>query len=446
MTLAGEPYSPAGPDAARRAGVSMIYQELTLAPHLTVEENVFLGMETSRWGFARRGRQEARVAEALALLGHADIAPRARAGSLSLGAQQLVEVARAIVARARLIVLDEPTSSLTRQDVERLFQVIARLRAAGVSLIYISHFLEEVERIADRFTVLREGATAGAGAVRATPTARIIEMMVGRSLGEFFPRVPHARGEPVLAIRDLRGRRLPRGIDLTLHRGEILGIAGLIGAGRTETLRAVYGLDPLAAGTVTVAGIGGLESAVARARRGTSAAARVRQGLGLLSENRKEEGLALGLSIAENVTLSALGKTSILGWLAPARERRQVQAWAERLRIACRSPSQAAVDLSGGNQQKVAIARLLHQGADVLLLDEPTRGIDVGSKVEVYRLMGELAAAGKAVLFVSSYLPELLGVADRIAVMARGRLSEVRDAAAWDEQSILACATGGEAA
>jgi ribose transport system ATP-binding protein len=437
MVLAGEPYRPSGPEAARRAGVSMIYQELNLAPHLTVEENVFLGMESSRLGLTRRARQEARVAEALALLGHSDIAPRARVGSLSVGAQQLVEVARAIVARARLIVLDEPTSSLTSRDAERLFQVIAKLRGAGVSIIYISHFLEEVERIADRFTVLREGATAGTGEVRSTPIARIIEMMVGRSLRELFPKVPHARGEPLLSLEGLAGRRAPRGVDLVLHRGEILGVAGLIGAGRTEMLRAIYGLDPIARGAVTVAGIRGGPH---------SPAARVRQGVGLLSEDRKEEGLALGLSIADNVTFSALGKASVLGWVIPARQRRLVARWIREMRIACRSPAQPAQDLSGGNQQKVALARLLHQEADIFLLDEPTRGIDVGSKVEVYRLMGELAAAGKGVLFVSSYLPELLGVSDRIAVMSRGKLSPARDARDWTEESIMAYATTGEAA
>jgi ribose transport system ATP-binding protein len=226
-------------------------------------------------------------------------------------------------------------------------------------------------------------------------------------------------------------------VDLVLHRGEIIGIAGLVGAGRTETLRAVYALDPVLGGTVKVAG----SAAPAR-----TPADRVRQGVGFLSEDRKEEGLALGLSVADNMTLPALGKVGARGWVAPGRQRSVTRRWIEKMRIACRTPWQPAGDLSGGNQQKVALARLLYQEADVILLDEPTRGIDVGSKVEVYRLMGELAAAGKGVLFVSSYIPELLGIADRIAVMSRGRLSEARPAADWSEKTILRWATGGEAA
>jgi len=260
---------------------------------------------------------------------------------------------------------------------------------------------------------------------------------VGRSLGELFPRVPHRKGEPILTLEGLTGEKLPRGVDLTLHRGEILGIAGLVGAGRTEMLRAVYGLDPVVSGRVRVASFEGGSAAPA---------ARVRQGIGLLSENRKEEGLALDRSIADNVTLSSFGEVSRWGWVIPSLQRREVTRWIDRMRIKCRSTEQRAGDLSGGNQQKVAISRLLCQKADVLLLDEPTRGIDISSKVEVYRLMGELARDGKAVLFVSSYLPELLGVSDRIAVMSRGRLSAVRPAGEWTEKSILASATGGEAA
>jgi ribose transport system ATP-binding protein len=440
MLLEGKPYSPFGPDAARRAGVSMIYQELNLAPHLTVEENVFLGMEESSLGFTRRARQEAKVTEALEVLGHGDIPPRTLLGKLSVGAQQVVEIARAIVSNARLIVLDEPTSSLTQKDAERLFGLIAKLRSSGVSLIYISHFLEEVQRVADRFTVLREGATVGSGDVKTTSISKIIEMMVGRSLGEFFPKVPHARGEPLLSLESLCGKSLPRRVDLILHRGEILGIAGLVGAGRTEMLRAVYGLDPIASGKVSIAGVSG-GPGLSGGYRGP--AARLRQGLGLLSENRKEEGLALGLSISDNVTLSAYGSVSRLGWVLPRLQKAKVGQWVDRMKIKCRSPGQPVKDLSGGNQQKVALARLLHQKAAVILLDEPTRGIDVGSKVEVYRLMGELAAEGKGILFVSSYLPELLSVSDRIGVMSRGALSAVRPAGEWTEKSIMAFATGG---
>ena len=437
MHFCGQPYRPKGPDDARRAGVSMIYQELNLAPDLTVEQNVFLGMERSRRGIALEHEQQARTREALDLLGHSDISPRTRVGRLSVSAQQIVEIARAIVSEARVIVLDEPTSSLTLKDTERLFEVIARLCQRGVSLVYISHFLEEVQRISDRYTVLREGLSVGTGDVRSAPLQSIIELMVGRSLGDFFPKVPHERAEPLLELSGVCGVKLPRGVELTLHRGEILGIAGLVGAGRTEMLRAIYGLDPVAAGWIQVAGFEGGAG---------NPAARLQQGVGLLSENRKEEGLALSLSIADNVTLSDFRPVARKGWVSPLLQRRTVSRWIDRVRIKCRASSQPVGDLSGGNQQKVAIARLLYQKSDVLLMDEPTRGIDIGSKVEVYRLMGELAAEGKGILFVSSYLPELLGVSDRIAVMSRGKLSEAKPVGEWTEKSILAYATGGEAA
>ncbi|MCZ6795494.1 MAG: sugar ABC transporter ATP-binding protein [Planctomycetota bacterium] len=435
MHLDGAPFAPAGPLEARAAGVSMIYQELNLASHLSVEANVLLGMEESRLGFVRRKSHERRVREALELLGHQDIHPRTMVGELRLGARQLVEIARALVSKARIIVLDEPTSSLALRDIKRLFEVVRRLRERGVSVVYISHFLEEVHEVADRYTVLRNGRTAAEGLLSQVTSEQIIEQMVGRSLSELFPRVPHEIGEPLLALNALRGEELPRGVDLELHRGEILGIAGLVGAGRTEMLRAVYGLDPLRSGSVTISGI---SSGYRRPHQ------RLAQGVGLLSENRQEEGLALALSIGDNVTLSRFGPISRYGWIFPRLEREHVGRWTKRMSVVCRGPGQPVGDLSGGNQQKIAIARLLHQESDVLLLDEPTKGIDVGSKVEVYRLIGELAAEGRAILFVSSYIPELLGVCDRIAVMSRGRLSAIRAASEWTEHSILVHATAGE--
>ncbi len=434
MRLDGEVYAPSGPQSSLARGVSMIYQELNLAPDLSAEENIFLGVERARWGFVRRAEHEERVRDALATLGHSRVDPRTPVGRLAVAEQQIVEIARAIVADARLIVLDEPTSSLTAVDTERLFDVIARLKERGVSIVYISHFLEEVKRSCDRFTVLREGRTVGTGVVADTPIDSIIELMVGRSLDEFFPRVPHERGEVVLELDQLAGETRLLGVDLDLHRGEILGIAGLVGAGRTELVRAVYGLDPVVSGLVRISGS---DAGVGTPRR------RVRQGVGLLSENRKDEGLALGMSIADNVTLSRFSTVATAGWVSPRRHRSRVANCAGALGVVCRAVTQPVEDLSGGNQQKVALARLTHQEADVVLLDEPTRGIDVGSKVEVYRQIGLLAQQGKAVLFVSSYLPELLGVCDRVAVMARGRLSAIRPAAEWDEKSIMAYATMG---
>ena len=436
MTLDGRPYRPGNPARARRLGIAMIYQELTLAPHLTVEDNVTLGLERGPLLWRRRVRP--RVREALAILHHADIAPTRRVGDLSVGAQQLVEVARALFTNAQILVMDEPTSSLSQHDMEALFAVIRRLRENGVAIVYISHFLEEVQQVSDRFTVLRDGRAVGTGAVAGTSIPAIVELMVGRKLNDMFPQVAHAIGEPVLELDGLWGATLPEGVSLTLRRGEILGLAGLVGAGRTETLRAVYGLEPVRFGRIRVATFGGAPD------HGRRPAQRLRQGLGMLSENRKEEGLAVRLSLADNMTLSNLRDFTRWGVLRPRRQREAAAHWMRQVDIRARAPRQAVYDLSGGNQQKVALARLLQQDLDVLLLDEPTRGIDVGSKVQIYRLIGDLAARGKAILFVSSYLPELLGVCDTLAVMHRGRVSAVRPARQWTEHAVMSYATMGE--
>jgi ribose transport system ATP-binding protein len=346
-------------------------------------------------------------------------------------------VARALVCDARVIVFDEPTSSLTERDAERLFAVIDRLRGRGLAIVYISHFLEEVKRVADRYTVLRDGRAVERGAMAGASLRGIIAAMVGRDLTEMFPRVPHQAGEPVLDLRGLAGRRLPRRAELTLHRGEVLGIAGLVGAGRTELLRAIFGLDEVRSGRVTIKEFDGV--------RQTNPRRSIREGMGFLSEDRKEEGLALARSVEENLTLSALGRYARFGWLRLRSRRVETRRWIEAMRIRTQGPDQRIGALSGGNQQKVALARLLHQQADILLLDEPTRGIDVGSKAEIYRMIGTLAAEGKAVVMVSSYLPELMGVCDRIAVMSRGVLGPARPVDAWTEHEIMEEATGGAA-
>jgi ABC-type sugar transport system ATPase subunit len=436
MTLAGRPYAPGGPHQARVAGVAMIYQELNLAPDLSVEDNIMLGREQHRLGWLARSAQRRVVAQALAMLGRHDLRPEMIVGRLSVGAQQLVEIARALAANARVIVFDEPTSSLSRHDVQRLFEVIGRLKQSGIAIIYISHFLEEVRLVADRYAVLRDGRTVGSGPLAGTSESQIVSLMVGRSVSELFPSVPHQPSEVILGLESLNGRRQPRGVSFQLRRGEILGIAGLVGAGRTELLRAIFGLDPVTSGRVRVAGYTPRHSP----------AARIRAGLGLVSEDRKGEGLAQDRSIADNMTLSRLSPYGHLGWLNLGRRNAAVADWAERLAIKSRGPDQAVRDLSGGNQQKVALARVLHQQADVLLLDEPTRGIDVGTKAEIYRRIGALAAEGRAIVFVSSYLPELLAVCDRVGVMSRGRLREIRPAKQWTEETVMACALSADEA
>ena len=436
MTLDGRPYAPRHPLDARARGVAMIYQELTLCPHLTVEQNIVLGREPHRRGVIDRAAMRAEVERALAWLGQQDLAPDRRVAVLSPGARQLVEIARALIGDARVVVMDEPTSSLSKPEAERLFAVIDRLRARGVAIVYISHFLEEVRRVAQRYTVLRDGQSVASGDVPVKDdeafVPRILEAMAGRRVAETYPSVPHDTGEAVLELDGLCGARLPDRARLTLCRGEILGIAGLVGAGRTELLRAVFGLDPVRSGRVRI---------VAEWDNGARPWTRLAQGVGLLSEDRKEEGLALGLSIADNVTLSS--PPARFGVVSRAAQIAATRALGDRLSLRARDPRQPVSELSGGNQQKVAIARLLHHDVDVLLLDEPTRGVDVASKADLYQLMGELARAGKAVLFVSSYLPELLGVCDRIAVMTRGRIGDARPAAEWSSTSLLEAATGG---
>jgi ribose transport system ATP-binding protein len=435
MRIDGADYAPATPADARHAGVAMIYQELSLAPHLTVAENILLGVEPHRFGVLDRAAMRLRAVRALEELHHPHIRPDSIAGTLPIAAQQIVEIARAVAVGCRVLVLDEPTSSLSQADAEALFALIARLREQGHAIVYITHFIEEAKRVADRFTVLRDGRTVGGGEMATATVPAIVDLMVGRRMEQLYPRSARTRGDTLLVVDDLAGAGgKPALASFTLHRGEVLGIAGLVGAGRTELLRALAGLDPIASGRVTL----GAFSAPA------TPADRWAQGMALVSENRKEEGLALGLSIADNLTLSRLPAV-----VRPSARRPLTERWIKQLDVRCQGPDQPIGELSGGNQQKVAIARLLHHGVDVLLLDEPTRGIDVASKAQIYDLIDALVTREhppKAVIMVSSYLPELLGVCDRIAVMCRGRLGPARPAAEWTEQSLVHEAAGGEAA
>ena len=434
MEIDGRPYAPAGPADGLRGGISMIYQELTLAPHLTVEENVMLGREVHAAGWLDRKAMKRRVREALDLVRHPEISPDVPVRKLSVGAKQVVEIARALLNRARIVVMDEPTSSLSQEDSQRLFEIIGRLKGQGVSVIYISHFLEEVQRVADSYTVLRDGRSVGSGRMEGTRLEDLIQLMVGRKFTQLFPKVEHAVGEGILSLDGLKGARMTSPVTLTLSRGEILGIAGLIGSGRTEMLRTLFGLDEAEGGSVVVSGF---ELA------GAKPWASISRGLGLLSEDRQGEGLALGRSVADNMTMSDFTPYRRHGFLRPGRQRRAVGEWIGKMKIKTKGPTQKVGDLSGGNQQKVALARLLHQKAAILLLDEPTRGIDVVSKAQIYEWIGELAREGKAVLFVSSYLPELLGICDRIAVFHRGGLVESRPAPEWDAPGLMAAATVG---
>ena len=438
MRLDGAPYAPRDPLEARRAGVAMIHQELSLAPHLSVMENIMLGVEPVRggaarpFGIVRRDRMRDTALAALAELGHRDIAPEGRVGDLAPAAQQLVEIARALAIGCRVLVLDEPTSSLGHSDVKALFELIGRLKAQGLAIVYISHFIEEVAAVSDRFVVLRDGSHAGAGVTAGTPAEAIVSLMVGRDLDDLYPRGARIAGDPILELDGV----VPGAATLTLHRGEIVGIAGLLGAGRTRLLRAIFGLEPVEAGRVTIGAFSGRFAPHDRWR----------QGMGMLSEDRAGEGLALGLSVADNLTLTRLEPFGPAFTVLPARQDAAASRWIDRIGIRCSHPRQTIGQLSGGNQQKVAVGRLLHHDVDVLVLDEPTRGIDVASKAHIYKLIDEMVAQQKAALLVSSYLPELLGVCDRIAVMSRGRLGAARPVDAWTEHSLLMEASGARAA
>ncbi len=424
MHVDGRLYGPRTPLEARRRGVALIHQELSLCPHLSVTENILLGAEPAQWGWLDAPAARRRAQALLANFDHPDLDPAARVSDLPLAARQVVEICRALAADARILLMDEPTSSFQRAEVveicralaadarillmdeptssfqraeiDRLFALIRRLAAQGIAVIYISHFLEEVREIAERYTVLRDGKSVDSGSLAATSTARLIEQMVGRPVAGLFPERAPARGEEVvLAVHDIAAPPALVRASFELRRGEILGIAGLAGSGRTELVRALFGLERATSGEIALRNR-------ALAAVGASPAQRLGQGFGYLSEDRAREGLALPLSIADNLTATRLSACSrVWGWLDLARQGAAAGGWIDALRVRAASPWQPVRALSGGNQQKVAIGRLLFQDADVLLLDEPTRGIDVGSRAQIYDTIVRSAGAGKAVLLVS---------------------------------------------
>jgi ribose transport system ATP-binding protein len=351
-------------------------------------------------------------------------------GNLSGGNQQKAMLAKWLSVTPRVLVLDEPTSSLGRKDALRLFEVIADLARQGHAVVYISHFIEEVKQVADRIVILRDGRVAGGGRAVDLPAPAIVSLMVGRAVEDMYPRTPRQRGELLLEATGFAGG------SFALHRGEVLGIAGLVGAGRTRLLRSIFGLDAVKSGRVHVGAWTGVPDPRGQWQRG----------IGFLSEDRKGEGLALRLSVAHNLTASRLTGLGPGPFVVPSRMDQAASTWIDRVGIVCGGPRQSAGELSGGNQQKVALARLLHHDVDVLILDEPTRGIDVGSKAQIYRVLESLVTAAsrspKAVLLVSSYLPELLALCDRIAVMRRGILGQARPATDWDEHRLMMDATG----
>jgi len=422
------------PHAAQQLGVSMIYQEFNLVPHLTVAENIFLGREPQVLpGIIDWGRMYREAQAVLDRLG-VGIDVRAPVTRLSVAQQQMVEIAKAISTNAKLIVMDEPSATLTEHELARLFDLIRALRADGVSIIYISHRLEEIFEIADRVTVLRDGQLIATHLVREVTKDDIIHMMVGRQLTAQIPKRNVQIGEEALRVEGLSGG-IVHDVSLVVHAGEIVCLTGLVGAGRSEVARLIFGADPRTAGRILLRGN------EVRIRNPREA---IRRGVGFVTEDRKEQGLVLGLTVRENVTLAHLDLLSYYGFIRRQQERSAAARFIQSLRIRTPSPEQLARNLSGGNQQKVVLAKWLLTQSRVLLFDEPTRGIDVGAKAEIYQLMGDLAASGVAMLMITSELPEAIGMADRILVMHEGRIAAEIPRTEATQEGIMFYATGGK--
>jgi rhamnose transport system ATP-binding protein len=432
LELDGQPIRHQDPVAARKLGIAAIYQQPALFPDLSVAENIALGWETG--GPWRRVRWPARRARAKQLLARlaADIDPDALAADLSMPQQQLVEIARALGEDARVLIFDEPTASLSERESEQLFKVLAELRAAGVGIIYISHRLEELSRAADRVTVLRDGALIATRPMADTDKQELIRLMVGRELTTVFPKQNVPIGESVLELRGVSCQASGvQGINLTVRAGEIIGLGGLVGAGRTELARVLFGLTPADAGEIIVRG---------RQVQIDSPQRAIELGIAYVPEDRRRHGVILDLPIAANVSLAILRTLAGYGRLDFARENAIAREMVDRLAVKTPSIHTPAAHLSGGNQQKVALARWLATQPSLLILDEPTQGVDVGAKAEIHRLMGELAGRGLAILLISSELPEILGMGDRMAVMHGGTIVGMLDRKEATQGKILSLA------
>ena len=410
----GQPVDFAGPEQALVAGIGIVHQELAFCENLSVAENLCLGSLPSTASFLSRRAMWSRAERMLAATG-AQIDVRRLMRELTIGQQQVVQIAAAIGSGARVIVFDEPTSSLSQHEAERLYELIGRLREQGVTAIYVSHRMEEIFRLCDVVTVLRDGRHVATTPIASLDRAALVEMMIGRRLDEYFPAHVQAQpGEELLRIEDLSSPAGFNGVSFTLRAGEVLGFAGLVGAGRSEVARALFGLDPHATGRVAVQG---------RAVRIETPAQAMSHGIGLVPEDRKRQGLVLSMSAMSNTTLATLKALARLGFVNRRAEREQAQTYFNRLRVRASSPDALTAGLSGGNQQKIVLAKWLAARCRILILDEPTRGVDVGAKAEIHALIDELAAQGSGVILISSELPEVLNLSTRIVVLREGRVA-----------------------
>lgn len=430
LLLDGQPIHLASPHAAQQHGISTVHQELNLVPHLDVGRNIFLGREPIRGrggliDFSELYRESRRQLESLGI----EIDPRTKVRRLGVALQQMTEIAKALAANARVLILDEPTAAITAEETEQLFRIVDRLRAQGTAIILISHHLEDVARAGDRVTVFRDGKWVVTLPVEQAPPRALIRLMVGRDLTQQYPKESFPTGPIALRVTGLSRHGVLHDVSFEVRRGEIVGLAGLVGAGRSEVARAIFGVDRIDAGTIEIDGhpvtIGNPNTAIKRR-------------IALLPEDRKQQGLVLLLSVSDNVVLAAPDRLSAPAGMAPPAARiRAARRFIDSLRIKTPSARQRVINLSGGNQQKVVLAKWLLTEADIFIFDEPTRGIDVGAKVEVYRLMNELLAKGAAIIMISSELPEVLGMSDRILVMRGGRIVAELDRSEANQEVIM---------
>ena len=431
--LDGKEVSFHKPTDSLNAGIAIIYQEFNLVPALSVAENMFLGIEPSNYGWVRRSEEKRKAKEILVRIG-ADVEPDTRCDQLTVAEKQLVEIAKALVRDARILVMDEPSAALTNQEVDKLYDLVGELKSLGIGIIYVSHRLEEVERLADRAVIMRDGARVGELNRDKLDRKGIIEMMVGRSMDAEFPKHKRWPGEVRLRAKNLfRGNKV-KGVSLEVRGGEILALTGLVGAGRTETVRLLFGADARDSGTIELDGVELNISSPSHA---------IEEGICLLTEDRKEQGLVLGLSVRENFSLPNLKAFSGYGLIERKKELGNFKKYVDSISIKISGVNQLAGQLSGGNQQKVVLAKWLEKNAEILIFDEPTRGIDVGAKFEIYQWMNRLAEKGKGIIMISSELPEVLGMSDRILVLKDGELmGEVANSPEVTQEQLMALAIG----
>ncbi len=441
ITWQGEPVTLPSPVAALKIGIATMYQELDLVPGLSVADNIFLGRERASLGFTKIGESRDLAAKLLARLGHPEIKPSTEVGRLSSAGQQLVSMARALAHDAKLLVMDEPTAALAGEEVDNLFRIVGELTAEGVAIVYISHRLEELRRIGHRVTVLKDGKTVATDLdAKETPTSELVRLMAGRKVETVFgPRhEAHVdRSTEVLKVENLTLEGEFENIDFTVHAGEVVGIAGLVGSGRSELLETIFGARKPDTGSVAVDG---------KTVRPGSVSAAVKAGIGLAPEERKSQGLLLDLPVVHNVTLASLSRYATFGFSDRSRELDDAGESLRRLDLRPADPQRIIRTLSGGNQQKAVLARWLVRGCRVLLLDEPTRGVDVGARAELYRLIAELAATGVAIVLVSSEIPEVLGLSDRVLVLREGHVLAEKPSGELTEADVLDVILEGSAA